>query len=852
MSRICSIAPSRWMGTPVAVCAMIFLMASAAHSLGQFPPPGGGFRFGPPGSEGGANLLALPEVKKELALTEDQIKQVDEVVSELRTKIRDSFQGINFQELRELEPEEVEAKFAEQRKKADAANKEGEEKGLAILNDDQRARFTELQLQREGAAALGRDDLAKTLNLTIEQAEKIKQLVSELPGPFGRFPGAPGGGPGPGRGPGGPGGGPGAPGGGPGGPGAPGGGFGPPDFEQIAKQRKEKEGEIVALLTDEQQAKWKAMQGKEFKFPEPQNGMFGGPRGFGPMAQERKLLKSHDADKNGWLNREERAAARESLKKEPNAGGPAGGFGPPGGPGGFPFGNRGGEPPKPGKHISQGEVTPLGNESLYDESILRTVFLDFEEQDWEKELEEFHGSDVDVAATLTVDGKRYEGVGVHFRGMSSYGMVSSGYKRSLNVTMDLVHSDQRLLGYKSLNLLNSHEDPSLVSTVLFSHIARNYIPAPQANFVRVVINGENWGIYVNAEQFDKKFLEDHYQSTGGARWKVPGSPMGRGGMEYIGDKIDDYKQRFEAKGKVTDTAWKDLIHLCRVLNETPVEKLEEAITPILDVDGLLWFLALDVTLTNNDGYWIRASDYSIYQDESGKFHVIPHDMNEAFHGGMEFMFGGGRPGGPAGFGPPGGGPRGRARPAQEGEEKQGEEKSAPDKQQASKVEDSDNKKQDQAPGRRGGRRERGPGGPMGGPFGPLSVKIDPLVGMEDAAKPLRSKILKVPAFRQRYLEHVKTIAEDWLAWEKLEPIVTAYKNLIDEELQQDTRKIDSYDDFMQAFATQLSPANAEEGGRPGRLSLKEFAQGRREYLLSHEAIKQLGQAPAEPSAPQEK
>ena len=39
-----------------------------------------------------------------------------------------------------------------------------------------------------------------------------------------------------------------------------------------------------------------------------------------------------------------------------------------------------------------------------------------------------------------------------------------------------------------------------------------------------------------------------------------------------------------------------------------------------------------MALVNSDGYWTRASDYSIYQDEKGRFHVIPHDMNEGLGG----------------------------------------------------------------------------------------------------------------------------------------------------------------------------------------------------------------------------
>ena len=58
----------------------------------------------------------------------------------------------------------------------------------------------------------------------------------------------------------------------------------------------------------------------------------------------------------------------------------------------------------------------------------------------------------------------------------------------------------------------------------------------------------------------------------------------------------------------------------------------------------LWFIALDNALINNDGYWIRTSDYSIYQDEKGRFHILPADVNETFV----------RPGGPGFGGGPGG------------------------------------------------------------------------------------------------------------------------------------------------------------------------------------------------------
>lgn len=554
--------------------------------------------------------------------------------------------------------------------------------------------------------------------------------------------------------------------------------------------------------------------------------MFGPPGGpGGPGQPDKKLVAQFDKDSDGRLDRTERTAAREWIKKQPATARPGGpGFGPPGGgpPGGFgPPGGRGPggggppgmgttEPAKPGPRVSPSEVPNLTGTPLYAPQALRTLFLDFETPDWEAELADFYRSDVEVPATLTADGKTYPNVGVHFRGMSSYFTVKAGHKRSLNLSLDFVDSKQRLEGYKTLNLLNCHEDPSLLSSVLYSHIAGQYIPTPKANFVKLVVNGESWGIYANIQQFNKDFLKEHFPTSKGTRWKVGGSPMGRGGLEYFGENVADYERIYEMKSEDPE-AWKKLIALCKVLKETPPEKLEAALEPLVDLDGLLKFLALDVALVNCDGYWIRASDYNIFLDAAGKFHFIPHDMNEAFRAAMGpgmggpggGMFGGPRGGGPGGPGGERGGPRGPG-------------------------------------GERGGPGgERGaPGGPGGGRGGNLD--LDPLVGLDDARKPLRSKVLAVPSLKARYLAYVRTIAEEQLDWKTLGPVVARYRTLLEKEVAADTRKLSSLEAFLAATADAppaaapapgAAPAAAPAGrGRP-TLALRTFADRRREYLL---------------------
>ena len=457
---------------------------------------------------------------------------------------------------------------------------------------------------------------------------------------------------------------------------------------------------------------------------------FGGFGFGGGGQQEVKLVARFDQNGDGRLDATERKAARDSLR----------------GNGGARLARGAGYAVTPGARLTPADVKPVPSSvPVYDPATVRTIFLQFDNTDWEQELTAFYNSDVEVPATMIVDGKTLRDVGVHYRGNSSFRMVPAGYKHSINLTVDFVHGKQDFRGYNNFNLLNANNDPTFVRTPLYAEIARRYIPIARVNFVRVVINGESWGVYVSSQQVDKDFLEDSFKTRDGARWRVPGSPRGRAGLEYLGDTVASYRQLYEIKSDDDPEAWAALIRLCKVLNETPADKLEAALAPLLDIDGVLRFLALDVALVNSDGYWTRASDYNIYLDPKGQFHIIPHDFNEAMGGEGGRAFGPGR--------------------------------SGPD--------------------------------------------LDPLVGLNDATKPLRSKLLAVPALRARYLAYVRDIADTWLDWKTLGPIAHKYHALIAADVKADTRKLYSIEEF--------------QTGLEGPGGIKSFADRRRAYLLAYAA-----------------
>ncbi len=476
---------------------------------------------------------------------------------------------------------------------------------------------------------------------------------------------------------------------------------------------------------------------------------FGDSRGGGWGGGDEVQLNSRfDRDKNGYLDKSERRAAYNALTGNEQAGN---------------LNADVAQVPMRNPKLTPGQVKTYPGKPLYEPLTLRTVFLNFEDPDWEAQMMAYKGTDIEMPATAIVDGRTYKNVGVHFRGQTSFMTVPEGYKHSLKVSFDFVDKQQRVLGYQSLELLNAAADPSYMRNVLYMQVAREYLPAPKANYMRVVINGENWGIYINSQPFNGDFVKEVTGGNSGARWKVQGSPQARGGLEYFGDDLDYYQSVFDITSKDKSESWDALINLTKVLSQTPPDRLEAALKPILDIDGVLRFLAVDNALINNDGYWVRASDYSIFQDKSGMFHVTPHDANETFReiermGGM-------------------------------------------------------------------GRRSSGVAASTG-------VSLDPLVSISDASKPLLSKLLAVPALKQRYLGYVRDIATKWLDWNRLSPLVMQYHNLIADDVKIDQRKLYS----TEKFTNSITQDGGSEGFGPvssPSLSLKSFVQQRQVYLLNY-------------------
>jgi hypothetical protein len=137
-----------------------------AQEQGQRRGRGGRGGFGG-GMFGPGMLLNQKSVHEELKMTEEQVNKAKSAIEEINKKRAADFQG-----LRGNDPENQEKRQALMKE-----IREETDKALAgILNEDQRKRLKQIELQFQGARAFGTPDVQKALNLTDDQKEKIKTI----------------------------------------------------------------------------------------------------------------------------------------------------------------------------------------------------------------------------------------------------------------------------------------------------------------------------------------------------------------------------------------------------------------------------------------------------------------------------------------------------------------------------------------------------------------------------------------------------------------------------------------------------------------------------------------------------
>ncbi len=166
-------------------------------------------------------------------------------------------------------------------------------------------------------------------------------------------------------------------------------------------------------------------------------------------------------------------------------------------------------------------------EGFYDPRCLRVIDLKFENEEWQNQLTQSYSSGEEIIGSLEYRNETFEGVGIRYKGNTSY--TRSGEKKSINISIDATDEGADIDGYSTLNLNNAFGDDTLLREALYFNTMKKYVASPWAGIAQLNINGENHGVYSNVQQQDGSLIREYFKENNGDRWKAPsGNGSGNG------------------------------------------------------------------------------------------------------------------------------------------------------------------------------------------------------------------------------------------------------------------------------------------------------------------------------------
>ena len=276
---------------------------------------------------------------------------------------------------------------------------------------------------------------------------------------------------------------------------------------------------------------------------------------------------------------------------------------------------------------------------FFDEDSLRSIHLDFYNPNYHAYLVNswYYNPDERIPAKLTLNGTVYDSVGVRYKGNSTFCLPNDNLnpKVPYNIDFNYFIDSQKVLGYKKMKLANAWMDPTFVKQIVSSNIYRNYLPSGESNLVKLYVQGNYLGLYINDESINKQFFKKHFDEISGPLFKcdnidrfcdTANAPSAYPpSLIYLGEDSSLYYNSYDMK---SDNGWGDLVEFITTLNNNFSQ-----IDSVLNVDRTLWAFAVNQVLLNLDCYnTYYIHNYYLYQTKDGLFQMIPWDLDNTFSG----------------------------------------------------------------------------------------------------------------------------------------------------------------------------------------------------------------------------
>ena len=287
--------------------------------------------------------------------------------------------------------------------------------------------------------------------------------------------------------------------------------------------------------------------------------------------------------------------------------------------------------------VDQQRSDPFG--IVFDQSTVRTYNILISDEEFAK-LKADPTAEVYVQAAVEIDGRRYEPVGIRYKGF--FGMLRFCFQDGrqtcdkLSWKLKFNHFDPalRFQGLKRLNFHSMNSDETQMREVLSYQVFRDAgVTAPRAVHALLELNGESLGLYALVEDIDDRFIADRFRDRGrGVLYKE----IWPGNIESLWVFQENLEDAI-ARGPL-DASGMESFSEAFAAAETNEQRFQILTEQMQDEDGLFNYLAADRLSDNWDGIvaWYCVPEcgnhnYFWYQDGlSGRYTLIPWDLEHTW------------------------------------------------------------------------------------------------------------------------------------------------------------------------------------------------------------------------------
>lgn len=233
-----------------------------------------------------------------------------------------------------------------------------------------------------------------------------------------------------------------------------------------------------------------------------------------------------------------------------------------------------------------------------------------------------------VEGNVIVNGQRFDSVGVHLKGSSTYQDFSG--KPAFKIKMNEYVAGQKYGDLERITLNNMTGDVTQAKEVIiYQAWEAAGMSGPKANFAQVYVNDELFGLYTNLESMDDHWAARRYADGSGDVWDTApdGADFTRSALSTDGNGDFLYWDLQAGTGDSTQTFYDIRDALAR-----PTGDWQADLSPYMDTDQYLDFWAWSVVIGNQDGYPFHLNDVILYADpgDNGRFDFSPWGMDESW------------------------------------------------------------------------------------------------------------------------------------------------------------------------------------------------------------------------------